>query len=64
MKGEGVSSSYSSVGQSVRLITVRSAVQARVGASYLLLVIFPCVDVFQFFQYVLLSAVGFEPTRT
>ena len=28
----GVNSSHSSVGQSVRLITVRSAVQARVGA--------------------------------
>ena len=30
-----LSRSYSSVGQSVRLITVRSAVQARVGAFYI-----------------------------
>ena len=30
--GESIVGSYSSVGQSVRLITVRSAVQARVGA--------------------------------
>ena len=32
--------SYSSVGQSVRLITVRSAVQARVGAPFLRTTIF------------------------